>query len=253
MRLGPFAFSPSPIPTLVALGFFILLCTLGSWQLSRAAEKTNMQVGFAATRDAQPIDETELHRLLRTSLPASVVFKQVRLSGDLFSERQFLLDNRTHNGRAGYHVFTPLLLSNEELILLNRGWVAAPADRSQLPQLDEPPKGDVSIRGRVALARETTFVLGDTGYSDTTWPRIVQRLELTAIADALDQDVLPVVVNLAADDPASSFVRDWKPHIGIGPERHRGYAFQWFALALTLFVIYIVTTVKRVPTEEAST
>ena len=39
------------------------------------------------------------------------------------------------------------------------------------------------------------------------------------------------------------FVRDWKPS-GLTPERHLGYAFQWFALALTLAVLVLVSFLK---------
>jgi surfeit locus 1 family protein len=39
-------------------------------------------------------------------------------------------------------------------------------------------------------------------------------------------------------------VRNWAPP-GFPPMRHIGYAVQWFALALTLFVIYVVTNTRR--------
>jgi surfeit locus 1 family protein len=41
------------------------------------------------------------------------------------------------------------------------------------------------------------------------------------------------------------FEREWRPSLGFGPERHLGYAIQWFALALTLVVIFIALSLKR--------
>src|SRR5260370_22993896 len=47
-------------------------------------------------------------------------------------------------------------------------------------------------------------------------------------------------------DPAEpdGSVRSWAPP-GFPPMRHIGYAVQWFALALTLLVIYVVTNLRR--------
>jgi surfeit locus 1 family protein len=40
------------------------------------------------------------------------------------------------------------------------------------------------------------------------------------------------------------YVRNWSAP-GFPPMRHLGYAVQWFALALTLAVIYVVTNLRR--------
>ena len=42
------------------------------------------------------------------------------------------------------------------------------------------------------------------------------------------------------------YVRNWSAP-GFPPMRHIGYAVQWFALALTLLVIYVVTNLRRNP------
>ncbi len=47
---------------------------------------------------------------------------------------QFLLDNMTHAGRAGYEVLTPLLLDDGRVLLVNRGWLPLPdGRRDELP------------------------------------------------------------------------------------------------------------------------
>ena len=40
------------------------------------------------------------------------------------------------------------------------------------------------------------------------------------------------------------FVREWSPYLGIGPDRHRGYALQWFSLAAAVAVVWIVLKVR---------
>ena len=62
--------------------------------------------------------------------------------------------------------------------------------------------------------------------------------------EALGVDLLPFVVELDRSE-SHGFAREWRPHRGIGPERHRGYAFQWFALAATLLAIYTFVNLRR--------
>jgi len=38
----------------------------------------------------------------------------------------------------------------------------------------------------------------------------------------------------------------WRPSLGFGPERHLGYAIQWFVLALVALVAFISLSVQRV-------
>jgi surfeit locus 1 family protein len=51
------------------------------------------------------------------------------------------------------------------------------------------------------------------------------------------------LVLLDAGEP-DGYVRTWEPP-GFPPLRHIAYAVQWFALALALAVIYVVTNLKR--------
>jgi surfeit locus 1 family protein len=49
-------------------------------------------------------------------------------------------------------------------------------------------------------------------------------------------------------DPAApdGFERVWRPSLGFGPERHLGYALQWFALALVAVVAFVALSIQRV-------
>jgi surfeit locus 1 family protein len=52
-------------------------------------------------------------------------------------------------------------------------------------------------------------------------------------------------VLLDAGEP-DGYLRQWQAP-GFPPIHHIGYAVQWFGLALTLFVIYIVTNLRESP------
>jgi surfeit locus 1 family protein len=172
-------------------------------------------------------------------------YTPVVFSGRFAGERQYLLDNRVHNGVAGFEVLTPFDLEDGKLqALINRGWIPLPDRRDRLPELSIP-SGRVEISGMIDLEREALPLLGASGYEQTEWPKIVQRVELEQMASQLGSNLIPIVVLLDRQVPGG-FVREWKAHYGFPPSRHQGYAFQWFSLAVALLILYVVVNLKRV-------
>ena len=216
---------------------------LGLWQLDRAGEKEHRRVTFAARTSDVPI----LLNQRLSVMPAEIKldwwrYRHVEASGTVFNERQYLLDNRTRNGVAGYHVYLPMLVTGlDRVVLVNRGWVEAGPSRERRPDvtLDE---SELVVSGIVDYPRHP-LLLGDDGYSGASWPKVVQRIDLDKAARDLKRPVLPFVVLMETALP-HGFVREWTPYLGIGPERHRGYALQWFSLAAAVAVVWIVVQVR---------
>jgi len=226
------------VPTLATAALLPVLIGLGLWQLDRAGQKEALERDFAERAEASAV------ALPASAPPAALRYRPVRASGRWDGERQFLLDNRTHDGRAGYHVLSPLRLAGRRsAVLVNRGWQPLGSSRAALPALPLPA-GAVTVRGIADLPREDTFLLGAAGYAGEGWPLVVQRAELDAMAARLGYPLLPVMVLLDPEAP-HGFVRDWRPVVGIGSDRHRAYAFQWFALAAALAVIWAVVPLRR--------
>ena len=173
-----------------------LFCNLGYWQLGRALEKEEQIAQFLKRGTLPALKLTK--KLSLTKLP-QLEFRSAVVRGHYLQGRQFLLDNRTHSGVAGYHVLTPLRLSTTEMVvLINRGWIPAGGDRSA-PSLTEAPVGEQELKGLLALPREDLLVLGQTGYEETIrWPAIIQRVEIQAISGRLGRSVLPVTLALGA-------------------------------------------------------
>ncbi|NCP39597.1 MAG: hypothetical protein GW848_03695 [Rhodoferax sp.] len=70
------------------------------------------------------------------------------------------------------------------------------------------------------------------------------RVDLARYASQTGQAVQPVVLLQNQEDAADKLVRRWDP-----PEdrvaKHRGYAFQWFGMALALLIFYLVASVRK--------
>ncbi len=219
----------------IALG---VLLGLGTWQLQRAAYKRSLLEEFdAASRAAAvplPVDAATDYARLR--------YHAVFVEGAYDGGHQFLLDNQVVNGRAGYHVLTPLRLRETPwAVLVDRGWVAQGQTRQLLPdvRVGASPR---RVSGQVYVPLGTGYRLGSLDGGTPGWPRVVQYLDFPAMSERLGYALLPVVIRLepAAED---GYLREWKT-LGTGPERHVGYALQWFGLAAALVVIIVVVAMR---------
>lgn len=243
MRIGIYDFSPSLWPTLAFLAILPVLLALGSWQLGRASFKEDLAGAFDASRSRAPLEVTETVADLDAS-DRSVQFREAIARGR-FDERQLLLDNRTHESKAGYHVLTPLKLGEgRPALMVNRGWHPWGERRETLPDIAVANR-EREVRGRLSTPPRAGLLLGDDGYGSGGWPRVVQSYDRAAIERVLGYPVAPVLLLMDEALP-DGFVRQWKANPGIGPERHRGYAVQWFALALALLAIYVTVNTRRV-------
>ena len=206
---------------------------LGNWQLRRAAEKEAL-LALREQRARAPeivIDSGEqpLDRLR---------YRHVTLQGAYDTAHQFLLDNQIDAGRAGYHVLTPLKLAGQGklAVLINRGWVAANADRTRLPAVDMAPV-NVSLHGIAEKFPEVAWRLTGAEIPTPGWPAVVQLAEPGALSERLGYAILPYQVLLSPAEP-HGYVRNWKPG-NIDPGRNRGYALQWFAFAAVLAGLFV--------------
>lgn len=225
---------------LLVLVIVLVMMRAGFWQLDRAGQKIAMQRALAAALHADPVTlNGDLPR------PRDIRYRKALVTGEYLPGRQFLLDNRVQvdahgDRRVGYEVLTPLRLVNGDVVLVNRGWLPASPDRTQLPDINVEP-GMRRIEGVVNLPGKS-FRLGDMD-SDTRWPRLIQFIDYNAIAGRLQADVYPAVIMLAPDE-ADGYLRDWQPVVQ-GPRMHYSYAIQWFAMSLAVVVLFVIFSVRR--------
>lgn len=218
----------------MAVGLFV---SLGQWQWNKASVKGSSQ-SLLDTRSAQPPVPVPV-----TLLDAQAFrYRQVLARGYYEPHREILIDNRIHREQAGYHVLTPLRLENSEIrVLVNRGWIPAPAEHSQTPQVRTPP-GLVEVSGMAIIPGTRFFTLGDEVES-RQWQRVWQNLDLARYGKLLGTPLQPVVVQLSPDSTAGGFVREW-PRPDERLEKHVGYAFQWWGFAATTVAIWLFVTFR---------
>jgi surfeit locus 1 family protein len=173
--------------------------------------------------------------------PGTADWQRVRVTGRYVPERQILLDNMTHEGRAGFQVLTPLRRENGAALLVNRGWVPMGASRSDLPQIDVADDRRTVV-GRVHTLPRPGLRAGAAAPAEGPWPRVMSYPTIADVRDALRMEVDERVILLDPEQP-DGYVRAWRPST-FPPERHLGYAVTWFALAATVLAAYVITAFK---------
>jgi surfeit locus 1 family protein len=221
-------FAPRPFITLVTIVLLGAFLALGFWQLARMREKQALFAEFAAgTQKLERLSEIDMGRVER--------YVRVVAVGRYDPAHQFLLDNMTHAGRAGYRVLTPLDLAEGTTVLVDRGWVPLGVSREVLPNVAVAAEAR-SVVGRIDELPAAGIDL-PAASAATTWPRVLNYPHLEDLRAALGRALEPRIILLDPEQP-DGFVRDWQPS-RFPPQRHLGYAITWFALAATVTGLFV--------------
>lgn len=223
------------IPFIAAALAVVLGLSLGRWQLDRAGQKRALEAQLAAAESGAPL------LLGPADRPANLDYRRVIVRGEFKPAWTVYLDNRPYKGRAGLYVVTPLRIAGSERhVLVARGWLPRdPRDRARI-QTFATPAGPVEVQG---MARRDAGQLLQLGQAEPAQPgAIMQNLDIGGFAGASGLDLHGFIVEQAnaMDD---GLLRDW-PRPAAGVDKHLGYAFQWFALAATAFLFFIITGIK---------
>jgi cytochrome oxidase assembly protein ShyY1 len=119
------------------------------------------------------------------------------------------------------------------------GWrPPAATDRQRIAPYPTPP-GPITIEGVAKPNAGHVMQLGEA--PALTAGAIVQNADVAQVAAASGLQLQPFVLEqTSADGSEGALLRDW-PRPDLGVDKHRGYAFQWYALALTAFLFFIIS------------
>ena len=241
--IGNWCFCPRLITSLLALVFFSLFISLGFWQLDRANYKRTLYSDFENRQSGQAIELG--HGNAKLSDKEEIIWRHVNATGEFLEQYQILLDNQVEKGQAGYYVYTPFKLEqSEHAVLVNRGWLSTGNDRTVSPEIIMT-NGLVKIKGVAKEEPKTGLLLKNMPpeqMSNDVYR--VQRLNIDEVAELTKTKLLPYIVRLEPESE-HGYRRQWQLP-GSGVSVHNGYAFQWFAFATVLLIIYLVLNIKNI-------
>lgn len=225
-----------PIPFIATVILVALGCSLSHWQTQRAVTKETIEANLQVREHAAAV-----------ALPDGVDIQQMEylkviLTGEFVPDWPVYLDNRPMNGVAGVYVVMPFKLqAQNKYVLVLRGWLPRnAADRASIKPY-ATPTGTITLQG--ILKANSGHVL-QLGQSVSLQPKaLVQNLQAAEFSAASKLPTEDFFVEQTVDLP-DGLLRAW-PRASLGSERHRGYAFQWLALAGMALLFYLVTSISR--------
>ena len=231
-------FSPSwpmTLATVVLLGIFV---SLGRWQWQRGEAKQAVWHEFERNAPAESIGSRRIADLPR--------FTHLRIDGSFLPDNQFLLDNRSHEGKPGYEVLTPFRRASGDVILVNRGWVPFSGYRDRLPDISmAAASASQTITGRLEELPASGLASGRAPPDlQAAWPKLTSFPTHEELSAALGERIEARILLLDPEAPAG-YVRSWKPP-GLDPSRHYSYAIQWWGFAVVLLVLYFGLNFRKV-------
>jgi len=235
-----------------------LLLGLAFWQWQRAAEKTQTLARIADWQQQDAVDLAQLPTLKAKSRDGV----QLDFNGRWLAPMVWLVDNQMVNGRIGYDVLVAVedvsaadssrdslqdslqgksaAQKKSAALLVNLGWVEAPAQREFLPAINIPQ--ELHVRG-IFRTDIKGVLLGTNIENKGVWPMRIQQVDVESLSTYFNQ---PLMAGLAYQEKNSPYLVHYRPVI-FPPERHKAYAVQWFLLALAVLVVALAASSRKYP------
>ena len=223
------------LPALAALPVFVVLCSLGAWQVRRLAWKTDLLARIEAYERAAPVP------LGSTAEP----YAKVVASGRFDHGREASLGVEVRGASLGAHLLTPLLRAGLPTVLVDRGWV--PLERSKA--IDRP-EGEVAVTGFVREADQRDWL----SPTDDLPGRRFYTFDPASIGRAVGLPEPPASILLVALAPAgaASTLPDAARSLPRPTNPHLGYIITWYGLAAALVAVVAAFVLRRFHGEESA-
>ena len=260
------------LPTIVTLLCVVIMFGLGIWQLERKAQKDIrlMQIEERQSNRPYKLEELVFERGVNinsnndtnnnTSDSKNLDIQDFPVSfvGTAQLENLFFIDNKIVSGRTGYQVVVPVATLDKDIVLANLGWLRGNGIRGQLPLISDNLRSELTKRSTqftgVVSYPSINAMVSETNTAFGQFPALLQQTDMAQMkqhlraAGLLSQGKLyPFIVNLTPDE-SSEFIRNWQPVV-MSPEKHLGYAVQWFGLGIAALTIYLLSLMKLFQTK----
>ncbi len=233
IKLAQQLFAINTLWLILTLTAFAILINLSCWQLSRAADKTAQLQRLAQLQAAGALQPSQLALLAANDIDAA----PLQGYGRWLAPYVWLLDNQIVQGRVGYDVIVPVQADGlAQPLLVNLGWLAAPPRRDSLPQVAIPSQ--FKLDGLLRTKVDGLLLLGQNAEDIGQWPMRIQQVDYGQLSE---HSALPLFPALLYQQSGSEFTPHYQPVV-LSPEKHRGYALQWFLLGIAVLGVALAAS-----------
>jgi surfeit locus 1 family protein len=219
---------------LLCLAFF----SLGRWQLSRAEWK-QQRLDTVATilKERKPESFSQLSKQKGADLA------WVSGRGHFLTTPALFLDNQRLGDKVGINVYRVFQPDGGVAVLVNLGWLVVPGDRTM--PVPEKISGSYQLSGLFTAPPSPGIAIGPAYVKSNEDYWLLTRMPL----DELSADLkIPLATRVLRLNPELSmgYARDLDilPNT-LPPEKHKGYAVQWFGMCLATIIITLVLSMRK--------
>jgi surfeit locus 1 family protein len=237
-------FRPKWWAVVLTLVFVIVTIRLGNWQGDRAAYKIAQQTQLDAAMKSTPLDASTVSA--NEENIATLRYRPITARGTFDAKHLYFVDNKIQDGKAGYAVLQRFFFERgHRSVFVERGWIAANADRSQLPTIDTPT-GGVSISGRINLpvSRNPGTIDNDFSTSRINYVNLKELQSRVGKALGVYGDIEPYILEQSAGDGFIAGTQRALP--SSGHQKNLAYQVQWYAFAGLALILFLFFSFRKV-------
>lgn len=209
---------------------FTFLCALGTWQTIRLEWKEGLIAQLENARAGKPLTIADLPNTAEAYAPLR--FRFAEISGNFLNAHELHMAARYHNGQLGYHLFTPLKLTDGRLLMVNRGWIPTFAKEQEM----RPETLAKKVRGlkvMIRTQRDRNQFTPINQPEDNIWfGRDVDEMHA-----ATGLNLLPVTVDVVGEQEKNIYPVPSNGELKLRND-HLSYAVTWFGIAIGWAVMF---------------
>ena len=233
-------------PWLVLVVLFSLATSLLSWwQFDRRQDRVAKIEMVTANYDIPAVPLSEISWDFENGEPINE-WRQVAITGAYLPEQAVIVRNRPLNGQPGFLQLVPMLLSSGQILMVERGWLAA-GDPVTVPATNPIP--DALPRELVVRLR-----LSEPDLNRDAVPGQLASLHIASLQDVLGTSLITDYYGrLVSETPAMAENPRPMAKPSLNEGNHLSYALQWILFGIMAFwaLIWAIRNERRLRLEAA--
>jgi surfeit locus 1 family protein len=220
------------LPLLLTILAFVILLSLGFWQIARLQEKELFLSSMKNNLNNPPID-------IKT-LSGNKLYAKIRANGYFLVGKNLHLYGRRSMSteKDGYYLVTPFQTDDNKIILVVLGWFAGRHKKN----IDNIIDNSMEITGVILPGEKTKLFVLDNDVKNNVW----FTLDLTQASDVLGLKLEDFYLVMEGNNNRSDILKSLSIENLLNVRNnHLEYAITWFALAISLAVIFMICNLSK--------
>ena len=206
--------------------FITLFCALGTWQLYRLQWKMELISEITFGLNSTPITYSN-------SIEKN--YQRIVSKGSFNFEDQIYLYSLNDKGQPGFDVITPFKTINNEIVLVNRGWI--PKGLKKNPKINSL-ENNIKIIGLLRKIYKANMFKPENDLENNIWFSV----NLNDLEKLTGNKFSNFIVFL--EDPNMKAPLPKKITVDV-PNNHLKYAITWYSIAISILLYYLYFRKKK--------